>query len=118
MNYANPATYEGPVDVRVLSKAEIDARAGTPWNGDDGGQNGLTAAEDGDLVYEITFQGEVHDTLMLMTAPVSGSALTLAPVLTPCEEQVTLLGAPFGTPRRPPTPSRSTARRRRCSSIC
>ena len=42
-------------------------------------------------VFEITFQGEVHDTPM--TLSVTGIASTQTP--TPCMQQVTLLGGPF-----------------------
>jgi subtilisin-like proprotein convertase family protein len=51
-------TYEGTVDVRVLSAIEIATREGTAWE--------LTGVDAGDYVFEITFQGEVHDIPMFL----------------------------------------------------
>ena len=61
--------------------APVTLLAATPW--------AVTAA-DTDLVYEITFQGEVHDTPMKLA--VTSSTLKEAPQ--PCLQQVTLKGVP------------------------
>jgi len=58
--------YEGPIDVRLLSQDEIIARQQAvledgitrPWD------LSIFGVDSNDWVWEVTFQGEVHDTLM------------------------------------------------------
>ncbi len=50
----NPTTdYEGPINVRILTSAEVTARQGTYWE--------LNGVDPNDYVYEVTFQGSAHD---------------------------------------------------------
>ena len=69
---ANGGVWEGPVTVRLLSDQEVELRAGigspsqtpTYW---DLSQDGVTFDGTGtpqQWVYEVTFQGEAHDTSM------------------------------------------------------
>jgi len=57
--------FEGPIAIRVVSSFEIRGKQGTPWDYDNApvfwSPDLLTDLAD-DAVYEITFQGEVHDT--------------------------------------------------------
>ncbi len=56
--------FEGPVTVRLISSAEKTYRDGTPYDLDNVGLFPTIAPND--YLYEITFQGEVHDTQMFM----------------------------------------------------
>jgi len=56
--------FEGPVTVRLISNFEKDYRDNTPYDLDNVGLFPTIAPND--LLYEITFQGEVHDTQMFM----------------------------------------------------
>lgn len=58
VNWAE-TTYEGPIDVRLLSFAEILDRQGTPWEVRDGLGNPIDPLNF--AVFEVTFQGEGHD---------------------------------------------------------
>ncbi len=58
--------YEGPVEVRLVGDAEVTAREGTPWELDWGTES---------IIYEITFQGEVHDTEMYIDLADNGNNL-------------------------------------------
>ncbi|MDZ7616183.1 MAG: hypothetical protein U1E05_04215, partial [Patescibacteria group bacterium] len=62
--------FEGPIDVRIVSAAEIQSRLGTRWDLTPGGVNlaGTGGSTYTDYVFEITFQGEVHDTPMALFA--------------------------------------------------
>lgn len=62
--------YGGPIDVRVVPESEIIARQGTPWE--------LPDVEAQNHVFEVTFQGEVHDTPMGLF--LNNSSLTSRPV--------------------------------------
>ena len=63
--------YEGPIQVRTIGNFEIGERDGTPWD-----ITGLLFDPSQTVIYEVTFQGEVHDTPMTMG--VSGNTLTIA----------------------------------------
>ena len=78
-------TYQGPVDVRYLYSGfffggdELTDREGTPWDllWDDAFFPGFFAGiQPTDYVFEVTFQGEVHDTPMLMYVAPNGNNLT------------------------------------------
>ncbi len=56
--------FEGPVVVRLISNQEKQYRDGTPYDLDNVGLFPDIAPND--YLYEITFQGEVHDTQMFM----------------------------------------------------
>lgn len=56
--------FEGPVTVRLISNAEKIYRDGTPYDLDNVGL--FPSIAPNDYLYEITFQGEVHDTQMVM----------------------------------------------------
>ncbi|GAB6165288.1 hypothetical protein JCM19992_12880 [Thermostilla marina] len=56
--------YDGPVHVRLVSGLEIVDRQGTPWEIRDGFGNPVDPF--GSYVFEVTFQGEVHDTGLTM----------------------------------------------------
>ncbi len=58
VNWAE-TTYEGPIDVRLLSSTEILNRQGTPWEVQDGFGNSVNPLNY--AVFEVTFQGEGHD---------------------------------------------------------
>ena len=58
VNWAE-TTYEGPIDVRLLSIGEMLARQGTPWEVTDG--FGTPINPFNFAVFEVTFQGEGHD---------------------------------------------------------
>jgi len=68
--------YEGPIDVRVLStefwNAELLARQGTDWE--------LPFVLDTDYIFEVTFQGELHDTPLILSMAPGGNNLTAEPV--------------------------------------
>ena len=79
------ATPSGPIQVRLLSAGEITASLGTPWD--------ITPApvslDPTQLIYEITFTGEVHDAPMSLV--VTASTLTLAPAATGSQQDLTFL---------------------------
>ncbi len=81
-----PPLNEGPVDVREVRLAELQAREGTDW---DILALGIDPLEE--VVYEVTFQGEVHDTMMTIWLGANG--LTLPPV-----PEVQTLTASVATP--------------------
>jgi hypothetical protein len=59
--------YEGSIDVRILSFAEVASRIGTPWQ--------IPVANPGQyVIYEVTFQGEGHDWPFYMTGVFPGRA--------------------------------------------
>ena len=69
INWPRP-WFEGPVDVRVVSGDELAYRYDTHWDLVPSGVHleGVDGNTYTDYVFEITFQGEVHDTLMGLVA--------------------------------------------------
>ncbi len=75
VNWPRATYYEGPVDVRTVSygfgfvDGEITSRTGTPWDYEYAPEywypDAITDLED-EAVYEVTFQGEGHDTYFYM----------------------------------------------------
>jgi hypothetical protein len=83
---------EGGVDVRLLSTDEIAAREGTDWDlADLPGVPGNVDANPGEYyVFEVTFEGEVHDTPMDLTYNPNSSTLKLSAT----REEITCSFAP------------------------
>jgi hypothetical protein len=64
--WAEP-TYEGPIDVRIISPFEVANRIGTPWEIPVANPNQYT-------IYEVTFQGASHDWPFTITGVYPGRA--------------------------------------------
>ncbi|MCG2682221.1 MAG: S1 family peptidase, partial [Planctomycetales bacterium] len=86
INWPEPM-FEGPIDVRLMG--EINDRAGTYW--DVGGAGAPW------YFYEVTFQGEVHDTPMRLV--LMGSSLMVDDVPAPPPVIFPHTGASAGTPQ-------------------
>ena len=89
-------TYEGPVEVRVIGSAEIAARRGTPWQlgwGPDAG--GQWEFDLDDVVFEVVFQGEVHDAPMSLQLANNGNNLIVGTVSE--VQQLTVVPLPGAT---------------------
>ena len=73
----NNFPYEGPVEVRLVSSLEIQQRQGTYWELEDPFSVwtiGARPVDPQDWVFEITFQGEVHDQFVGVSITSSRSA--------------------------------------------
>ena len=85
----------GPVSVTIVSKATIDSRVGTPWQI-------VSAANDTDYVFEVTFQDEVQATGM--TLSVNTNTLTRPKIAAVADLQVNPAGVAAVPPQTPAYP--------------
>ena len=76
-----------PIRVRQITSDEINLRAGTDWE-----LTGIDSASQ--IVFEVTYQGEVHDLQVTVELAPSGNHLLKSPV---AEEQTITFSAPNAT---------------------
>ncbi|MEN6407451.1 MAG: leishmanolysin-related zinc metalloendopeptidase [Thermoguttaceae bacterium] len=74
--------FEGSLQVRLLSTAELTTRTGTNWDSTAYGIDGSS------YVYEITFLGELHDSRVSISLAPDGNKLKLAKIRTPEIQQL------------------------------
>ena len=78
---------DGPIRVRQITSDEINLRAGTDWE-----LTGIDSATQ--VVFEVTYQGEVHDLQVTVELAPAGNHLLESPI---AEEQTITFTAPTAT---------------------